>query len=216
MASCWEKYPCVTTSIHALVQQVAVSQLRHGYVWYVTGTVPEGSQPEHVDETIITKYQLSKDWRYRADLKTRGLANVEYLRHDRFYVIMATRGKHPFKIREVEKLRCARYGAKHYAPLLIPVKAEHGCWPTVRRRKSVSPARSMATKFRIAAAGISAKRPMKNSLIKRRYNIGRGTRWLVKNSRSRRRAKKIPSGIPTCEWSAAAHAKSKHSCSTMP
>ena len=72
----WNDYQCKAVSIDGLVQQIAVSYLRHGYYWYVTGAVREGLDPSHVDETIISKYDIRKSWRHRADQKARGLANL--------------------------------------------------------------------------------------------------------------------------------------------
>jgi hypothetical protein len=111
-------YPCVAISIHGLVQQITVSYLRHGYYWYVSGTLPEGVEPEHVDETILAKYDIRKCWRYRARQKANGFANLQYIRCGRFYVIMATKGRHAFKVMEHGKLRDIRK-----SPLLVPIEA---------------------------------------------------------------------------------------------
>ena len=40
-------YRCIASSPEGLVQQVAVSYLRHGYWWYVTGRIPEGKDCEN-------------------------------------------------------------------------------------------------------------------------------------------------------------------------
>ena len=47
------QYRCVATSPEALVQQVAVCYLRHGYWWYVTGRIPDGKDPKNVDVKLI-------------------------------------------------------------------------------------------------------------------------------------------------------------------
>ena len=46
-------YRCIASSPEGLVQQVAVSYLRHGYWWYVTGRIPNGKDPESVDRKLI-------------------------------------------------------------------------------------------------------------------------------------------------------------------
>ena len=86
------EYLCEAASVDGLVQQVAVSYLRHGYWWFVTGTIPERKDPLEVDHNILTKYDIRKDWRFIADRKKRGIANLQYIRFGRFYVIMATKG----------------------------------------------------------------------------------------------------------------------------
>ena len=108
-------YLCEATTIEGLIQQVALSYLRHGYWWYVTGTVPERKHPAIADYNILSKYNIRKDWRFIAENKQRGLANVQYIRHGRFYIIMATKGWHEFKDREANRIRDART-----SPILIP------------------------------------------------------------------------------------------------
>ena len=97
------KYQCEVASVDGLVQQVAVSYLRHGYWWFVTGMIPERKDPREVDHNILTKYDIRKDWRFAAHRKSRGIANLQYIRHGRFYVIMATKGLHEFKQREQKR-----------------------------------------------------------------------------------------------------------------
>ena len=46
------KYRCVTTSIRGFIQQLATCYLRHGYWWYVTGTIPEHKEPEQIDQLV--------------------------------------------------------------------------------------------------------------------------------------------------------------------
>ena len=109
------QYQCVACSIEGLIQQLAISYLRHGYWWYVTGIIPDRKLPEEVDHNILTKYGIRKDWRYVAHNKQRGIANLQYIRCERFYVILATRGLHEFKQREAKRIRDARK-----CPLLVP------------------------------------------------------------------------------------------------
>jgi hypothetical protein len=101
--------------MEGLLQQVALSYLRHGYWWYVTGIIPERKDPDEVDHNILIKYDIRKDWRFIAHNKARGLANLQYIRHGRFYLLMATKGVHEFKEREAKRIRDARQ-----CPILIP------------------------------------------------------------------------------------------------
>ena len=50
--------------MEGLIQQVALSYLRHGYWWYVTGIVPERKEPTEIDHNILSKYDIRKDWRF--------------------------------------------------------------------------------------------------------------------------------------------------------
>jgi hypothetical protein len=130
MLAKWNDYQCQAVSIEGLVQQIAVSYLRHGYYWYVSGAVREGLDPTHVDETIISKYNIRKCWRHRADQKARGLANLQYIRHGAFYVIIATKGRHAFKVMEQENLRDIRE-----TPLHVPIAMARHAVPRKKKRK---------------------------------------------------------------------------------
>ena len=70
MAYRGNEYRCSAVSIEGLVQQVAVSYLRHGYWWYVTGTVPEGKDPKSLDRKLIDKYGIHLTERERRAGKT--------------------------------------------------------------------------------------------------------------------------------------------------
>ncbi len=89
-------YRCEATSVAGFVQQLSVAYLTHGYWWYVTGEVPARKDPSIIDRTIIAKYgiNLSRWTRYRR--QALGLANVHYLRYERFFVLVATAGRHRF------------------------------------------------------------------------------------------------------------------------
>ena len=109
-------YRCVATSPEGLVQQVAVSYLRHGYWWYVTGRIPKGKDPETIDRKLVEKYGIDLTERQRAYRKQRGLANMQYLRHGDWFLLLATEGHHPFKQQERNQIRdCRRHPIKFEA-----------------------------------------------------------------------------------------------------
>lgn len=101
-------YRCVATSVAGFVQQLAVAYLAHGYWFYVTGVVPPGKDPLAVDRKIIDQYGIDVSKYTRCRRKRAGLANVQYLRHDRSFVILATHGEHPFFAAEANQIRDAR------------------------------------------------------------------------------------------------------------
>lgn len=90
------EYRCVATSLEGFIQQLAVAYVGHGYYFYVTGIVPEGISPESIDKILLDKYgiRLSKFARYRR--KALGEASIQYLRFERFFVMIATHGQHQF------------------------------------------------------------------------------------------------------------------------
>lgn len=101
-------YRCVTTSIEGFVQQVACSYLVNGYVFYVRGVVPDGKAPVDVDAKLIEKYDVNRSkWRRSVDARD-GVARMQYIRHDRTFLLMATHGKHRFFDDEGRAVRDAR------------------------------------------------------------------------------------------------------------
>lgn len=103
-----KEYPYLTFSVGGFLQQVAVCYLRDGYWFYVQGRVRPGKDPFEVDRQILSRYRpdSSKDMRYRR--RQRGEANLQYIRFERDFLIMATHGAHRFFEREAAALRDAR------------------------------------------------------------------------------------------------------------
>ena len=102
------QYRCVASSPEGLVQQVAVSYLRHGYWFYVTGWIKRGKDPEQVDRKLIGKYEIAISERERTARKRRGLANLQYIRYRNWFLLLATEGHHPFKQEERNQIRDCR------------------------------------------------------------------------------------------------------------
>jgi hypothetical protein len=109
------KYRCVATSVEGFVQQLACSYLRHGYWFYVMGRVPDYKDPRSVDEKLIAKYGIAISESTRRRRKKLGMANLQYIRFDRLFVIMATPGRHFFKENESGAVRDIRR---------VPIKLE--------------------------------------------------------------------------------------------
>ena len=102
------QYRCVATSPEGLVQQVAVCYLRHGYWWYVAGQIPHGKDSVAVDCKLVKKYEIDLTDRQRAYRKKRGLANMQYIRYDRWFLLLVTAGHHRFKQEERNSIRDCR------------------------------------------------------------------------------------------------------------
>ena len=94
------KYRCVATTPQGLVQQVAVSYLRHGYWWYVAGRIPHGKDGAKIDQKLVSKYEIDLSERQRAGRKSRGLANMQYIRFEHWFLLLATAGHHSVKLQE--------------------------------------------------------------------------------------------------------------------
>jgi hypothetical protein len=107
-------YLCVAASVEGFIQQLAVSYIANGYFFYVTGHVPEGKDPARVDAKLIDRYGVDLSKWSRARRKRSGLANIQYLRFDRLFVLLATHGEHSFFAAEGDRVRDLRR---------VPIKA---------------------------------------------------------------------------------------------
>ncbi len=109
------QYRAVTTSVEGFVQQIACCYLRHGYWFYVSGFVPHGKDPTEVDRKLISKYNIGVSESTRARRKKVGRANLQYIRHDSTFLILATKGEHRFFEDEANLIRDFRRVPFRYA-----------------------------------------------------------------------------------------------------
>lgn len=118
-------YPCVCPTVAGFIQQLAVSYIAHGYWFYVTGHVPEGKDPVAVDGKLIDRYDIAMSKWARARRKQTGRASLQYLRHESFFVILATHGEHPFFELESKSIRDARHVPVKYAGYSVSFRGGH-------------------------------------------------------------------------------------------
>lgn len=102
------EYRCEASSVEGFIQHLAVSYVGRGYVFYVTGVIPDRKDPREIDRKIIAQYGISASKFTRARRKRAGLPNAHYLRHERFFVILSTVGNQAFFSGEGEAVRDAR------------------------------------------------------------------------------------------------------------
>jgi len=120
-----KRYRCETTTLEGFIQQLAVSYVGRGYWWYVTGRIPPGKNPRAVDEKLISRYGITwKKWE-RARRKELGLANLQYIRFEDFFVILASEGEHIFKQREARSLQDARRKGIRFGGYLVSFRNGH-------------------------------------------------------------------------------------------
>lgn len=123
------EYRCVVTSVEGFVQQLAVAYITHGYWYYVVGEIPEGKDPAAVDAKLIDRYDIAISKWARCRRKKQGLANMQYLRHERFFVLLATKGRHEFFERERTSFRDVRRAPIKFAGYSIGCrKGRDGRW----------------------------------------------------------------------------------------
>ena len=115
-------YRAEATSVEGFVQQIACCYLRHGYWFYVTGAIPPDKDPRSVDAKLIRKYDIAVSESTRRRRKQAGSANLQYIRHDRFFAILATKGTHPFFEEEQSRIRDIRVQPLRYGGYTISYK----------------------------------------------------------------------------------------------
>lgn len=116
------RYRYETQSVVGFVQQLASNILARGYYFYVTGVVPEEKDPAKIDAKLLAKYRIDVSPQTRARRKQAGQANLHYLRFERFFILIATHGTHPFFIEEASRIKDARHQSIRFAGYSLAVK----------------------------------------------------------------------------------------------
>lgn len=97
-------YRCEAASVEGFIWQVASCYLKNHYHFYVMGQVRPGRDPREIDRKIVERYRIDVDKWERHRRKQAGRANVQYIRHGRTFLILATgpEGTHRFFEQEAE------------------------------------------------------------------------------------------------------------------
>ena len=101
-------YRYEATSLTGFVQMLAANLLPHGYWFYVRGVVPMEKDPTAIDQKLLAKYGVELSRQQRARRKQAGQANLHYLRWEREWILLATRGEHRFFAEETQNIRDVR------------------------------------------------------------------------------------------------------------
>jgi hypothetical protein len=115
-------------SVEGFIQQVAVCYVGRGYFFYVTGVIPERKDPCAVDATILGRYHIDiSKWRKWRGFHLVREAKLQYLRFERFFVILATHGGHHFLTREKNSIRDVRRVPIKFAGYSVSFRDGHAC-----------------------------------------------------------------------------------------
>jgi hypothetical protein len=85
---------CEASSISGVIQYLASNLIRHGYWFYFLGRIPDGKDARLIDHKLSERYGTNLDKFQRARRKSKGLANVAYVRFRREFLLVATEGSH--------------------------------------------------------------------------------------------------------------------------
>lgn len=118
------EYRCEATSVAGFVQQIAVAFIPHGYWFYVQGEVPGHKDVTLIDRKLVAKYGIGISKWARVRRKRQGLANMHYVRYQRTFVLLATRGPHDFFEHERGLIRDVRREPIRVAGYSISLKTD--------------------------------------------------------------------------------------------
>ncbi|WP_425395419.1 hypothetical protein [Aeoliella sp.] len=88
-------YRCEAATLDGFLAQL-VRYVASGHYFYVTGKVPDRKLPEQVDCKLIALYGLDRSKWERARRRLGEQAGMHYLRYERYFVLIATHGRHQF------------------------------------------------------------------------------------------------------------------------
>lgn len=121
-------YRCVAASLAGFIQQLAVGYVARGYLFYVPGEVPPGKDPAALDAKLIERYGVARSKHARVRRKRAGFANIQYLRFDHRFVLVATHGKHRFFEDEAKSIRDFREAPLKIGGYAIGYRRGQGMW----------------------------------------------------------------------------------------
>jgi len=102
------EYKYEVKSLVGFLQRVATHLLPKGYYFFVQGILPEGKSPQALDEKFLSRYDVEKTEGARRWRKSKGLGNVQYVRFNRSWILLATHGDHAIREREGKSLKDVR------------------------------------------------------------------------------------------------------------
>jgi hypothetical protein len=94
--------------------------------------VPADKDPEAVDRKLISRYGIDISKWERARRKKAGHSNMQYIRFERFFVLLSTHGEHRFFQEEADSIRDARKSPIYFERYSISFRGGH---PHVRIEK---------------------------------------------------------------------------------
>jgi hypothetical protein len=82
-------------TLHHFLRRVAIDYLRYRYFRYALREIPVDKDPLRIDEKILSVYSVTRCRTTRMRQRAKQLANVQYVRWKRSFLLLATEGNHP-------------------------------------------------------------------------------------------------------------------------
>lgn len=118
-------YKYEVTSLVGFLQRVATHLLPHGYWFFTQGVVPERKDPAVLDAKLLSKYDVAISEGARRWRKSQGLGNVQYVRFERSWMLLATHGDHAIREGEGANLKDARRAPIRIGVYTVYVRRGH-------------------------------------------------------------------------------------------
>jgi hypothetical protein len=105
-------YQCEARSLDGFIAQL-IRYVASGHYFYITSRIPERKDPMAVDRKLVELYDIAKPRWARARRRLVGTSGIHYLRYGRFFILIATHGKHSFFTDHATTFRDIRRQALH-------------------------------------------------------------------------------------------------------
>lgn len=115
-------YKYEVASLTGFLQRVATHLLPKGYYFFVQGVLPAGKNPYSLDAKLLAKYDVAKSEGARRWRKSQGLGNVQYVRFEHHWILLATHGDHSIREGEGDHLKDVRRAPIRIGDYAIYVK----------------------------------------------------------------------------------------------
>lgn len=88
-------YSYVVETLGQFLRRVAIDGVRYGYTRYALRGIPYDKDLVVIDQKLVSLYEITRCRTTRLRRRRKGLANVQYVRLDRSFLLLATEGYHP-------------------------------------------------------------------------------------------------------------------------
>lgn len=130
-------YKC--EKLEGFLQQLAVAYVSNGkYFYYYSDVVKAGRKPEATDRFWVEEFGVGISRWAKARRRQKGLANYQYIRWGRFYVLLVSRGDRselPERVRK--RLRDCRRSPIRFSCYRVSYKPDRSSQKTLKRKGRV-------------------------------------------------------------------------------
>ena len=120
-----QPYRYLVRDEHCFIQLLATNYACRGYPFYFRSRVPDGKASKPVDEKLLAEYGIATSKQQRWRRKRLGRANLQYLRYQQDFVILATHGENDFFQKNEGAIRDMRSHPLKFYGYSVSLKGGH-------------------------------------------------------------------------------------------